>query len=215
MIKKNAVFDLHIAYIVSVSSSESMSEEKLDLAKSSILSLIESLDDTHSISLVNFHSEYQIQPYSNPSVNTTEFDEDFGYDNSTLASSEDYGMDPSYSNIDIAMPCDNETYAAIENYFKNDVTNTEGTIANVTRGIEGAISVDEKAWASGKIPENALSMIILLTDGRSATGNRSEAVGQEIRMLNKATKIPIFSIGVGFDANMEFLEDVSGRSIFM
>ena len=56
-------------------------------------------------------------------------------------------------------------------------------------------------------------MIILLTDGRSATGNRSEAVGQEIRMLNKATKIPIFSIGVGFDANMEFLEDVSGTSI--
>ena len=190
-----------------------MSEEKLDLAKSSVLSLIESLDDTHSISLVNFHSEYRIRPSSNPVANTTELDENFGYDNSTLASSDDHGMDPSYTSLEIAMPCDNETYAAIENYFKNDVTNTEGTIANVTRGIEGAISVDEKAWASGKIPENALSMIILLTDGRSATGNRSEAVGQEIRMLNKVTKIPIFSIGVGFDANMEFLEDVSGTSI--
>ena len=190
-----------------------MSEEKLDLAKSSILSLIESLDDTHSISLVNFHSEYQIQLSSYPSANTTEFHDDFGHDNSTLASSDDYEIVPSYSNIEIAMPCDNETYAAIENFFKNGVANTEGTLANVTRGIEGAISVDEKAWSSGKIPENALSMIILLTDGRSATGNRSEAVGQEIRMLNKATKIPIFSIGVGFDANMEFLEDVSGTSI--
>ena len=189
-----------------------MSEEKLDLAKSSILSLIESLDDTHSISLVNFHSGYQIQLSSNPSANTTESGEDFGHENGTFAVNSDYGIDPSYSKIEIAMPCGNETYAAIENYFKNHVTNTEGAIANVTRGIEGAISVDEKAWASGKIPENALSMIILLTDGRSATGNRSEAVGQEIRMLNKATKIPIFSIGVGFDANMEFLEDVSGTS---
>ena len=189
-----------------------MSEEKLDLAKSSILSLIESLDDTHSISLVNFHDEYQIQISSIPTANSTEFDENLGHDNGTLAGSSDYGIDLSYSKIEIAMPCDNETYAAIEHYFKNDVTNTEGTIANVTRGIEGAISVDEKAWSSGKIPENALSMIILLTDGRSATGNHSEAVGQEIRMLNKATKIPIFSIGVGFDANMEFLEDVSGIS---
>ena len=54
-------------------------------------------------------------------------------------------------------------------------------------------------------------MFILLTDGRSASGNKSEIVGKEVRMINKVVKIPIFTIGVGFDANMEFLENVAGN----
>ena len=41
------------------------------------------------------------------------------------------------------------------------------------------------------------------------TASNEESVSRTIRQLNKAPKIPIFTLGVGFDANVKFLENVA------
>ena len=184
---------------------ESMSGSKLNLAKSSVLNLIQALDDSHFITLINFDGE--TQPFF--SSESDLIDEMFDF-NEFRNDSLDGSLNITHSNEQFMLPCNNETYESISQFFDN-LTTTEGSIANLTKAIESAIDMDDLGWATKRIPENALSMFILLTDGRSASGNNSEVVGKEIRMVNKAVKIPIFTIGVGFDANMEFLENVAGE----
>ena len=185
-----------------------MSGEKLSLAKSSVLSLIDSLDDTHFMTFISFDSEAHL--FSSSSS------ESYGDDISqsivsNLRSHNNSSESPINAHLggSFTLPCTNDTYIAVSEYF-DSFNGTYGTTANITRAIEAAIQMDEYVWSDSVIPENALSMIILLTDGRSASGNSSEMIGKEIRVLNKIAKIPIFSIGIGFDANMEFLEDVAG-----
>ena len=176
-----------------------MSGSKLNLAKSSVLNLIQALDDTHFITLINFDGEPR-PFFSSEMLDSNEFQNDNL--NGSLNSTD--------SNEQFMLPCNNETYESISQFFDN-LTTTEGSIANLTKAIESAIDMDDLEWSTKRIPENALSMFILLTDGRSASGNNSEIVGKEIRMVNKVVKIPIFTIGVGFDANMEFLENIAGK----
>ena len=182
-----------------------MADSKLDLAKSSVLNLIQALDESHFITLINFDSE----PYPFSSSELEFISDDLNPEVFRNESS-DNRVNMTNPNDQFMLPCNNETYESISFFFEN-LTATERTTANITKAIESAIDMDDHEWSSNRIPENALSMFILLTDGRSASGNKSEIVGKEIRMINKAVKIPIFTIGVGFDANMEFLENVAGN----
>jgi len=66
------------------------------------------------------------------------------------------------------------------------------------------------------VPDNALTMIVLLTDGRSVLASDlsngtsvEETISRKIRQLNKGAKIPIYTLGIGFDANTEFLENIA------
>ena len=182
-----------------------MADSKLDLAKSSVLNLIQALDESHFITLITFDSE----PYPFSSSEMELISDNF--ESKVFQNySSDYSLNMTNPNDQFMLPCNNETYKSISFFFEN-LTATERTTANITKAIASAIDMDDHEWSSNRIPENALSMFILLTDGRSASGNKSEIAGKEIRMINKAVKIPIFTIGVGFDANMEFLENVAGK----
>ena len=182
-----------------------MAGSKLNLAKSSILNLIEALDESHFITLIPFDSEPY--PFSSSESNSLTEEADLnGFQNDTS----DVKLNATNPNDQFMLPCNNETYELIALFFEN-LTETKMSTANITKAIASAIDMDDHEWSTKRIPENALSMFILLTDGRSASGNNSEIVGKEIRMINKAVKIPIFTIGVGFDANMEFLENVAGE----
>ena len=175
-----------------INSLESMTGEKLTWAKSSVLSLIDSLDETHLMTLLVFDSEV----------------EEWNY-NLTFSPTGNNTFEVEATDEQHVFPCTNYTYDAVVEYFTT-INSTYGTQANITNAIEMAIELDKQIISEGLIPENALSMIILLTDGRSATGNTSETVSKDIRVLNKGAKIPIFSIGIGYAANMEFLEDIAG-----
>ena len=177
-----------------------MAGSKLNLAKSSVLNLIDALDESHFITLIPFDSEPY--PFSSSELNSIPD----GIQNDTS----DNKLNVTNPNDQFMLPCNNETYESIALFFDN-LTETKMSTANLTKAIASAIDMDHHEWSTKRIPENALSMFILLTDGRSASGNNSEIVGKEIRMINKAVKIPIFTIGVGFDANMEFLENVAGE----
>ena len=66
------------------------------------------------------------------------------------------------------------------------------------------------------MPDNALTMIVLLTDGRSVLASDlsngtsvEETISRKIRQLNKGAKTPIYTLGIGFDANTEFLENIA------
>lgn len=169
---------------------ESMSGKKLDLAKSSVKSLIDSLDASHTMSLLVFDSEV----------------EEFNY-NFTSNASSNTSIETG-ENL-LAFPCTNDTFDEVNEYLKI-VNITDGAIANITNAIDRAIKLDKEIWDTEQVPENALSMIIVVTDGHSAFGDKAEIIGKQIRLLNKVAKIPIFSLGIGNDANMEFLEDMAG-----
>ena len=180
-----------------------MSGAKLNLAKSSVLSLIESLDDTHSMTLINFDSEASIF-----SLTSAGFYEDVIY-SSLVAANKSFDATKNSYPDQYTFYCRNDTHTVVSEYF-DSLNSTYGTIANITRAVEAATILDDYVRYDKIIPENNLSMIILLTDGRSASGNKTEVIGKQIRVLNKVNRIPIFSIGIGFDANTEFLEDIAG-----
>ena len=46
-------------------------------------------------------------------------------------------------------------------------------------------------------------------DPASNSTSIEETISRKIRQLNKVAKIPIFTLGIGFDANVEFLENVA------
>ena len=184
-----------------------MSEARLSLAKSSVLSLIDALDESHYITLINFDSEaHPFLPTGDPMLD--------GIPGRTHSNNitNNIVMNDFNSSDQFALPCNNDTYFTLSQYFDN-ITSTDGAIANITKAIETAIKIDQYIWSTRSIPENALSMIILVTDGRSVSDNGSEIIEKEIRILNKVAKIPIFTIGIGYHANMEFLERVAGMFV--
>ena len=54
---------------------------------------------------------------------------------------------------------------------------------------------------SNTISENAISKAVILTDGMT----ESDAVGKKIVQLNLNSKMPVIALGIGFDANINFL----------
>jgi len=89
-------------------------------------------------------------------------------------------------------------------------TNVSDLTGAVLRGIE----LDRKVRLSGTMPNNSLTTMILLTDGRSGRCNAhiQKKIVQTIHKANRVQQIPIFTLGVGFDTNMDLLEEISHRT---
>jgi hypothetical protein len=49
-------------------------------------------------------------------------------------------------------------------------------VSDLSGAVLKAIELDKKVWSSGLMPDNALTTIVLITDGRSAGGNHQVAV---------------------------------------
>lgn len=115
-----------------------------------------------------------------------------------------------------AYRCTNETIAAaIE--FIDSLDASQVMESDLVGGISHAIDMDKRVWSSGIMPDNALTTIVLLTDGRMDQldinkQKKEKEVIQAIKQANKGEQIPIFALGVGFDANMDLLKDISDRT---
>eukprot|EP00096_Caligus_rogercresseyi_P005868 TRINITY_DN21916_c0_g1_i1.p1 TRINITY_DN21916_c0_g1~~TRINITY_DN21916_c0_g1_i1.p1 ORF type:complete len:866 (-),score=121.74 TRINITY_DN21916_c0_g1_i1:242-2818(-) len=107
--------------------------------------------------------------------------------------------------------CDNSTRYSIRTYLNNTVvpSGKSDILSAVSRGME----LDQMLWLSGSLPENAHTLFVMITDGR-APSNHSEAryIRRRIRKLNNLSQIPILILGMGFDANMDFLENIAEKS---
>ena len=63
------------------------------------------------------------------------------------------------------------------------------------------------------MPENAYTLVILLTDGRSEpTRPDRRAAANAARRANRAARIPVFAVGIGLDADLDFLSEFCERA---
>ncbi len=84
--------------------------------------------------------------------------------------------------------------------------------SNLSVAIDEALRLDAKVWQDGALPENAYTIVVVLTDGRSQkTRAEKRRVVEHVRRANRASRIPVFLIGVGFDADMDYLGEISER----
>ncbi|NXG53266.1 ITIH4 inhibitor, partial [Psilopogon haemacephalus] len=88
--------------------------------------------------------------------------------------------------------------------FVQTISASGGT--DINRALLTAISVLDKAE---RLPEKSVSMIILLTDGQSTSGESNVEVIQE--SIRKAVngKYALFCLGFGFDVSYKFLEKMA------
>ena len=49
-------------------------------------------------------------------------------------------------------------------------------VSDLSGAVLRAIDLDKKVWSSGVMPDNALTTIVLLTDGRSSGGNQQVSI---------------------------------------
>ena len=49
-------------------------------------------------------------------------------------------------------------------------------VSDLSGAVLRAIDLDKKVWSSGVMPDNALTTIVLLTDGRSTGGNQQVSI---------------------------------------
>ena len=84
---------------------------------------------------------------------------------------------------------------------------------DIVAAIEDAAVLEDAVRRSDEMPRNALSFIVVMTDG-SAYSCKSVAreARKKIKQINKASKLPIVLVGMGFDANMNFLENIAAKS---
>ena len=84
---------------------------------------------------------------------------------------------------------------------------------DIVAAIEDAILLEDTIRRSDEMPRNALSFLVVMTDGASYTERSvARAARKKIKQMNKATKLPIILVGTGFDANMDFLENIAAKS---
>ena len=179
-----------------------MAGTKLTLAKSAVEHLVGYLDETDYMSLITFDST---------PIEWREHNNSYAFE---MPSSDNYTLEQDSSDNhlqeqdgDSFLRCDNHTLDEVTLYLEG-VNITYGTVADLPLAIEKAVSIN--SLMSSTPMQHTLPMIIILTDGRSVNADNAETVRKEIRSLNKIPKIPIFSLGIGFDANMNILEDIAG-----
>ncbi len=124
----------------------------------------------------------------------------------------DWKPDGSPSELE-AYRCTNGTIDAALEFLKS-VDASQVIESNLVGGVSRAIELDKRVWSSGIMPDNALTTIVLLTDGRLGINSqkKEKEIVQAIKLANKGEQIPIFALGVGFDANMDLLKDISDRT---
>ena len=80
-----------------------------------------------------------------------------------------------YNRPEDAFACTNETLASVM-AFIDSVEAQSRHVSDLSGAVLKAIELDKKVWSSGLMPDNALTTIVLITDGRSAGGNHQVAV---------------------------------------
>ena len=75
-----------------------------------------------------------------------------------------------------AFACTNETLGSAQ-AFVEAVEAQSNHVSDLSGAVLRAIELDKKVWSSGLMPDNALTTIVLITDGRSAGDHQ---VGQSL-----------------------------------
>jgi len=90
--------------------------------------------------------------------------------------------------------------------YKERNATTSSRVSNLTSAIQHALSLDERVWLEGHLPENAYTMVLVISDARGQ--GETVRVTEGICRANRIQRLPIFGVAVGFDANLELLRDV-------
>jgi hypothetical protein len=69
-----------------------------------------------------------------------------------------------------AFACTNETLQSASAFIESIEAHSKD-VSDLAGAVLRAIELDKKVWSSGVMPDNALTTIVLITDGRSAGGN--------------------------------------------
>jgi hypothetical protein len=69
-----------------------------------------------------------------------------------------------------AFACTNETLTSALDYIEAIEAHSKN-VSDLTGAVLRAIELDKKVWSSGLMPDNALTTIVLITDGRAAGSN--------------------------------------------
>ncbi len=163
--------------------SESMAGPKIKLAKELVKIILKTLDKKFFINLILFDKE--IEEWKPPGASVEQE----------------------------AYLCTNETIEAALAFVETiDTSLTDES--DLWKAVLRAIEMDKKVWTSGMMPDNALTTIVLLTDGRPGANSQlsDKEIVHSIKQANKADQIPIFALGLGFDANMDLLKDITVRT---
>ena len=84
---------------------------------------------------------------------------------------------------------------------------------DIVAAIEDALILENTVRRSDEMPRNALSFLVIMTDGSLYTErSTARAARKKIKQMNKSTRLPIILVGMGFDANMNFLENIAAKS---
>ena len=188
----------HVVFLLDTS--ESMSGPKMDHAKAALKQLLTSLDETDFLTLLLFNDTVR------------EWTPEVG--NGTINEDEEAELFPEEITQPPTAP---EAYPVTANLTEElfsdiDDLPTSGP-SNLTKVLLDAIDLDKRVWETGNMPENAYTLFVVLTDGRAHVNHtKNKAIRRTIRQANKISRVPIFILGMGFDANMDFLENIAEKS---
>ena len=170
-----------------VDTSVSMHGPKMDHARESVDLLLGNLSDRDFVNVLFFDDDVHSFVPVNNATNTTD------------------GVDrPFQVTPDVA----DDILDALDAH-----ANSSSLSSNLTLAISAALELDGAVWRDGHLPENAYTLIVLLTDGRSYLDRASAlAALAEVKDLNKLSRIPVIVLGMGFDANADFLHEIPDRN---
>lgn len=181
----------HVIFLFDLSSS--MSGDKLNTAKQVFSSLIQSMTERDYFNLALFNGKYGDFPRDwHPVAENFE----------QIYNKEQHLME--------AFPCTESNVKAVLDLMstlENDRSSnlTTNYLANA---FEHIVQLSKQIWVADAMPENVVSRIIILTDG-GKPGTDNNDINSAILRSNMSPKMPIMAIGIGFEANMELLENIA------
>lgn len=181
----------HVIFLLD--DSTHMSGPKMDHARDSVDLLLGSLSERDFFNVLVFNNE---------SVRYLGTDDDDDDNNSSLP-------------VDYAFSAGGNATEKITELLSELGNSTEDS--DLSLAMDEAFELDGRIWHSDNLPHNAYTLIVVVTDGRSHAadaGGEAQYISRRVRLQNKLSRIPIFVLGMGFDANMPFLEEMAGMSGF-
>jgi hypothetical protein len=184
----------NIMFLVDVSAS--MVGDKLTMAKKALENLLYSMNERNFFNIAVYNGKFGNAPQDwHP--DTAMFD--------LINSNDQLLME--------AFPCTKEYLQPAIAFIENLQVEAANTTSNfLAEAVVHAIELDEQIWATGAIPDNVVSRIVLLTDGGHPSTDEDETIKTTIRRSNLSSKLPILAIGIGFYANMDMLEQIAATN---
>ena len=169
--------------------SESMSGPKSEHAAEVLSLLVSSLSDNDYVSVITFNNTVRmVQPP----------EDEVATGNETIAKK--------------AFPVNQNSTADMVSLSVSGLGRSRCS-SNLSLAVSEAMALDRDIWEAGNLPENAYTVVVLVTDGRSeASRPEKRRTVNRVREANRAARIPVFIVGVGFDADMDFLGEVADRA---